>query len=225
VKRLLTLPVLLCLMLPAAAAQHNEDTMVWLVKDIAQAPAEKLELRDKHDRVVQSIATRQLIYLYAVESAIEEVAEIHADFYLLEGKDPNAMATLGPNGENIIAVNFAMLDLIGMDMDAAAAILGHELAHLKLNHREESKEAMQRNVGQMITAANTRYSRDNEREADYLGMIWAVEAGYDPNAAARIHEELYKLSKRRGGGFAGSHPSSLERITVLKSLARRLSKN
>ena len=32
---------------------------------------------------------------------------------------------------------------------------------------------------------NTKYSRDNEREADYLGAIWAVEAGYDPQGAVR----------------------------------------
>ena len=76
----------------------------------------------------------------------------------------------------------------------------------------------------MRTAANTKYSRDNEREADYLGAIWAVEAGYDPQGAVRLQELVYKKTRHLSGGFSGSHPSPIERITKLKSLARRLSR-
>ena len=30
--------------------------------------------------------------------------------------------------------------------------------------------------------------RDQERDADYLGMIWAIEAGYDPEGHLRLEE-------------------------------------
>ena len=196
---------------------------VWLVRDLAKAPMDTLPLRDERDRVVKTIESRQAVYLYAIFTGLLEAAELTADMYLIEGKDPNALATIGKNGENIIAVNFAMLDLMGDDLHAMAAVIGHELAHLKLNHYDEAAAASQRNLDSMITAASTRYSRDNEREADYLGMIWMVEAGYEPEGAVRAQETLFKLA-RRGGMFVGSHPSSIERITVLKSLARRLKK-
>ena len=116
-----------------------------------------------------------------------------------------------------------MLEMIGMDADAAAGIIGHELAHLKLNHMEERKEAIKNSSTTTFSASATKYTRDNERESDYLGAIWAVEAGYDPAGAVRVHEKLYKVSKRHVG-FSGSHPSSIERITILKSLVRRLSR-
>jgi len=123
---------------------------------------------------------------------------------------------------NIVGINFAMLDLLGMDMHMVAALIGHELGHLKLQHGEESKTKHRR--VDMRNAASTKYSRDNERDADYIGAIWTVEAGYDPEGAVRLQETLYKSNRFRGGAFVGSHPSSTERIAILKSLARRLSR-
>lgn len=208
---------------PHIARAAAQGPRVWLVRELAKAPTDTLPLRDERDRVVKTIPSSQAVYLYAVFSGLLTASELVAELYLIEGKDPNAMATLGKNGENIIAINFAMLDLMGDDLHALAAVIGHEMAHLKLNHYQDKVEAMQRNQDSMFTAANTKYSRDNEREADYLGMIWSIEAGYDPEGAVRAQEALYKLA-RHGGMFVGSHPSSIERITVLKSLARRLKK-
>ena len=205
---------------------------VWKVADLAQANVETIVLRDKRERIIKELSGTQMALLYAVQVAMEEAAELNATLYLLEGKDPNAFATIGKENEDdpeehyVMGINFAMLDLLGLDMDAAAAIIGHELAHLKLKHIDEKKEAQKRNPNNtgMFSAAATKYTRDNERESDYLGVIWAVEAGYDPLGAVRLHEQLYKLAKRRPGSFGGSHPSSIERITVLKSLARRFSR-
>ena len=122
---------------------------------------------------------------------------------------------------NIVGINFGMLELLGLDVHMAAALIGHELGHLKLNHGEDNKTRRRTDI---MTASNTKYSRDNEREADYLGAIWAVEAGYDPDGAVRLQELVFKKTKHLSGGFSGSHPSSIERITKLKSLARRLSR-
>jgi Zn-dependent protease with chaperone function len=122
---------------------------------------------------------------------------------------------------NLIAFNFGMLDMLGLDVHMMAALIGHELAHLKLNHGEDVES--RRGAVQLGNAASTRYSRDNEREADYLGAIWSVEAGFDPEGAVRLQEMVYKASRSHSGMFVGSHPTSTERIAILKSLARRLS--
>ena len=166
--------------------------------------------------------TRQMVYLYATMSAMIESSEVFADFVIVPGKIPNAFASNNANGQRFIAINFAMLDLLGSNVDIAAALIGHELAHLKLAHGSERREELQRNGKPGFSASKTRYSRDNEREADYLGTIWAVEAGYDPEGAVTLQEAIYKSS--RFGGANTTHPSGIERITVLKSLVRRLSK-
>ena len=125
---------------------------------------------------------------------------------------------------NIVGINFAMLDMLGDDMHMVAALLGHELGHIVLEHGKRS-EGKRPGPDAIRTAESTKYSRDHEREADYIGAIWMVEAGFDPSGAVRLQEKIYKISKRRAGGaFVGSHPSSTERIAKLKSLARRLSK-
>ena len=228
----------------------------WRIEDLARSNAGTIELRDNRNRLLKKIDVKQMIYLYSVMQAIEEVSELRSELIITDGKLPNAFATKGmaeltPVDEraadggddniaiqgnsiedskpidgdnaveiNIIGINFAMLDMLGLDVHMAAALIGHELGHLKLDHGEDHKT---RGRPDIRTASNTRYSRDNEREADYLGTIWAVEAGYDPAGAVRLQELLYKKTRHLSGGFSGSHPSSVERITILKSLARRLS--
>ncbi len=233
----------------------------WRIEDLARTNAETIELRDNKNRMLKRIDVKQMIYLYSVMQAIEEVSELRSELIITDGKQPNAFATKGMaqltpvdgdggdgveensgdtkivlQGEsiedakpideenaveiNIVGINFAMLDLLGLDVHMAAALFGHELGHLKLNHGEDHKTKRRTDI---LTASNTKYSRDNEREADYLGSIWAVEAGYAPAGAVRLQELIYKKTKHLPGGFSGSHPSSIERITKLKSLARRLS--
>ncbi len=213
------------------ASSASAFDQVLKLEELARAYAEEIVIRDNRGLKVRTLDGRQMALLYAVYVAMREAAELDAEFYITSGDNPNAFATVGKiNKEeeerNIIGFNFGMLDLIGMDMDAAAAIIGHELAHLKLKHIDVAKEKARnpQQHGGIFSAAATRYSRDHERESDYLGVVWAIEAGYDPQGAVRVQEQLYRLSKRRPGGFSGSHPSSIERITVLKSLVRRLSR-
>lgn len=221
--RIITIVFLISTLFSQTAGAREGGPMAWRVRDIASAPADNIQLRDARDRVIATVKTKQMLVLYSIMVALEEAAEINAELFLVQGNDPNAFATVGKDEQNVVGITFGMLDMIGMDVDAAAGIIGHELAHLKLNHIEERKEAIENSSTTTFTAATSKYTRDNEREADYLGAIWSVEAGYDPDGAVRVHEKLYKLSKKQVG-FSGSHPSSIERLTILKSLVRRLSK-
>ena len=219
---LITTFFILFFSLPAYSIDKN--TLFWKVRELVAGYADEIPLTDKSGKVYKVVNGKQLAFFYSVYLAIQEAAELQAEFYVVDDKDPNAFATLDEDGAYMIAFTFGMLDMIGMDKDEAAAIIGHELAHLKLEHYKEREEAEKKNQNNtMFSAAATKYTRDNERESDYLGAIWAVEAGYDPEGAVRVQEKLYKLSKRHIG-FSGSHPLSIERVTVLKSLARRLKK-
>ena len=240
---------------PIAAAPFS---YTWRIEDLARIDADTVELRDNNNRILKRIDVQQIVYLYSVMQAIEDVSELRSELLITDGNQPNAFATRGlvelkPEEDaaadtsagagasmqgsavndapapdearsvevNIIAINFAMLDLLGLDVHMAAALIGHELGHIKLNHAADVKG---RGRPDILTAANTRYSRDNEREADYLGAVWAVEAGYDPAGAVRLQELVYEKTKNLPSGFSGSHPTSIERIAKLKSLARRLSR-
>ncbi len=196
----------------------------WRVSDLARSPVENIKLRNEQGHLLKTISAKQMVYLYAAMSSIAEASEISADFIIVDGDLANAFAGSTEDGTNFVAINFSMLDILGTNLDIAAALIGHELAHLKLNHGEISKKNIEQNRGKDFSAANTRYSRDNERDADYLGAIWAIEAGYDPKGAVALQEALYAQSKKiASSSFNVSHPSSIERITILKSLVRRLS--
>jgi predicted Zn-dependent protease len=226
--RIITIVFLASQLLVQTALAKEDGPMAWRIRDIASAPADKIQLRDGKNKVIGTVETKQMLLVYSAMVAIQEAAEINAELFIVAGKAPNAFATVAKPKEdveeqNIIGFTFGMLEMIGMDVDAAAGIIGHELAHLKLKHIEEKKNSMENSSTTTFSAAATKFTRDNERESDYLGAIWAVEAGYDPAGAVRVHEKLYKFSKRHAG-FSGSHPSSIERLTILKSLVRRLSR-
>lgn len=201
----------------------NNANANWRVSELARSPSKVIRLEGQQNNSVKIINTQQMIYLYAVMQSISKVAELNTDFIISSGELPNAFATVTENGIGIIVLNFAMLDIIGDDLDMAASIIGHELAHLKLHHINEHIEAITKYKNHSFSAKNTKYSRDNEREADYLGVIWAIEAGYKPEGAIKLQKKLYDLYKESNFPITSiSHPSSIERLTVLKSLVRRL---
>ncbi len=232
---------------------------VWHINDLIKADTDTIHLTTSHDKSLIKIERMQLIYLYSVMKAMEEVAETDARLFLVDGGEfanafagrkrlsiyPEAVEILyrKKGGKqtayiqgttfsrytdkettqffNVIGINFKMLDILGTDVHMAAALIGHELAHLRLDHSAEHRDKPPRHQQDVDSS---RYRRDNEREADYLGIIWAVEAGYDPEGAVRLRDN----PRRKSGacrGYCISHPLSIERIIKTKSLARRLSRN
>lgn len=60
-----------------------------------------------------------------------------------------------------------------------------------------------------------KFSRDAEREADYLGVQYMYKTGYDPNAYVSFFEKIQAEEQRRPGSIPkafSSHPPSAERI-------------
>jgi predicted Zn-dependent protease len=71
-----------------------------------------------------------------------------------------------------------------------------------------------------------KFSRDFEREADFLGLQYMYKAGYDPNAYVTFFERIQTDEKRRPGTIPkvfASHPPTPERIeNAQKEIARIL---
>ena len=231
----------------------------WYINDLLTVDADTIHLAASSDRSLKKIERKQLIYLYSVMKAMEEVAETDAKLFIVDGGAfanafagrkrlsihtekpkilyrkkggkktayiPGTMFFGDTDKEttrvfNVIGINFEMLDILGTDVHMAAALIGHELAHLRLDHGAEHRD---KPPSHELDFDSARYRRDNEREADYLGIIWAVEAGYDPEGAVRLRDN----PRRKSGacrGYCVTHPLSIERIIKAKSLARRLSRD
>ena len=125
------------------------------------------------------------------------------------GKQPNAFVTLDKDKQPLLVMNTEMLRLVGHDANLTAAVVGHELGHLTGAHLTDGagKEGLTALFGFLAGFAfdmsqarrgvdtgglgmqlgnagsglvNAKFSRDQEREADELGIRAMVRAGFDP---------------------------------------------
>jgi predicted Zn-dependent protease len=138
--------------------------------------------------------------------------------------------------------------LLALDNEAElAALLGHELGHVNARHtaQQMSKALLtQTVVGSVSVLAGTQgalygqlasqigaigagallasYSRDNEREADGLGMEYMVRSNYSPQGMIGLMEMLQSLSKHKPGTIElmfATHPMGEERYkTVVETV-------
>ena len=157
--------------------------------------------------------------------------------YILIDKKKIKNAWCMPGGK--IAVYTGILE-ITKDINGLAAVMGHEIAHAVAKHSvERASRGTVINVATQITdilsggklstinrttGMNTTgllaqiglfnpFSRKQETEADYLGMIFASLAGYDIRDTAKIWERMKKLNKgKETAEFMSTHPSADNRI-------------
>ncbi len=115
------------------------------------------------------------------------------------------------------------------DDDELAIIMGHELAHLTSKHlpKNISMAALCGTLGGLTgpfapwatQALYAPYSRKNEREADYIGLIYAHSAGYDIEKGATLWKRFaLEIPRSRSKSFLRSHPASPERILRVKKV-------
>lgn len=161
-------------------------------------------------------------------------------FYLLaDRKTVNAFAL--PGGQ--IFVTEALLRLLNSEHELAA-VLGHEVGHVLARHSAEhlSKEQLTQNlVGAVVIGSgnydtaqlaqiagsliNMKYGRDDELEADTLGLRLMREAGYEPRAMIAVMQALEKASGgSRQPEFASTHPSPANRIQRIKEQLDKMQK-
>jgi Zn-dependent protease with chaperone function len=156
---------------------------------------------------------------------------------------PMVNATCAPGGR--ITFYTGIINKLNLTDDEIAAIMGHEIAHAVREHgREQVSQALAQNVfsnvalatagpgsAKSIDAANQimQYvlvlpnSRQNEKEADAIGLEIAARGGYDPRAAITLWEKMSKESKGKNPPeFLSTHPSNENRIKELAALMPRV---
>ena len=85
------------------------------------------------------------------------------------------------------------------------------------------------NITQLLQAGiMAKHSRDNEREADEIGLDALIKAGYDPDEAPKVWENIIKEMElgenKKPPAFLASHPNPKERIKNLQEQTKRYSK-
>ncbi|OSY89406.1 peptidase M48 [Tenacibaculum holothuriorum] len=167
------------------------------------------------------------------------------EFNLVEDKTVNAWCL--PGGK---VVFYTGIMPICANEDGVAAVMGHEIAHAFAKHGQERMSTGQlQQLGGVAVALGTRnsknaqmwnmayglgtqvgimlpFSRSHETEADKLGLVFMLMAGYDGNEAAEV---WVRMSQKAGGKapaeFLSTHPSNQTRIQTLRAFlpeAKRL---
>lgn len=140
-----------------------------------------------------------------------------------------------PGGK--IMVYTGLADKLKLSDAELAAVLGHEIAHALREHaRERMSRVYAQNIGVSVISAvaglgrpgaelmNTAASvalqlpnsRENEQEADYVGLELAARAGYDPRAALTLWDKMAAQGKN-GIEFLSTHPSDATRRAGIES--------
>ncbi|UUZ74293.1 M48 family metallopeptidase [Polaromonas sp. P1(28)-13] len=153
---------------------------------------------------------------------------------LINSKQINAFCM--PGGK--IAFYTGILEQLQLTDDEAAMIMGHEMAHALPEHARAriaksqgtgtllSLGAQLLGLGQLGDVAASigtqlltlRFSRDDETDADLVGLELAARGGYNPQAAVSLWEKMGKANGGAGGpSFLSTHPSGPQRIQQLQA--------
>lgn len=162
--------------------------------------------------------------------------DIDYHFYVVNTSDVNAFALPG----GFIYVYRGLIEMCDNEGELAG-VLGHEIGHVVAKHSVKllSKDLLMKGIlkstdygisqkskkwakvissigGAGAYLAELKFSRDDERQADYLAIKEMMDAGYDPNCFVSFFKKLKRLSEESGAEliptFLRTHPLTQERI-------------
>lgn len=177
-----------------------------------------------------------------------ELQDYRLAFVVIDSPALNAFAAPG----GVIGVNGGLF-LNAHTEGEFASVMAHELAHVSQRHFARSiEDAQRRRIPELATLLASivimagspsssagpaavmaaqgraienqlRFSRQNEQEADRIGLRTLVNAGYDPHDQARMFERLMELSRftTRPPEFLLSHPVTESRIADARNRANQ----
>lgn len=194
----------------------------------AETPASR---NPEFQRRAQSVANR------VIAAAGGNPAEW--EVVVFQGPEANAFAL--PGGK--IGVYEGMMQVARSDA-ALATVISHEIAHNVAEHPAErlssqvAAEAGLNIAGALLGTAGVAqprviagilgagvqygvllpYSRNQELEADRLGLRYMAQAGYDPRAAVAFWQDMQQAGGARPPTFLSTHPAPQQRIEQIQAL-------
>jgi predicted Zn-dependent protease len=171
-------------------------------------------------------------------------AQVPFTIKVIDSDEVNAFALPG----GFFYVNSGLI-LRAQEESELAGVMAHEISHVTARHgTKQATKADLIQIGAMaamifvpygwagygiyegmqlaIPLTFLKFSRDAEREADFLGIEYMYKAGYDPNSYVTFFERIQADEKRRPGTVSkvfATHPPTPERIAeAQKEIARIL---
>lgn len=167
----------------------------------------------------------------------QEANNYQWEFKLVQGDQMNAWCL--PGGK---VVFYTGILPVCQNTNGIAAVMGHEIAHAFAKHgQERMTSSYGQQLGGIAVAIGTSgqnyetqmlwnsvygissqvgmlaYSRTHETEADKLGMVFMIMAGYDPEESIQLWKRMKENSKGEAPPeFLSTHPSDDTRIEELK---------
>jgi predicted Zn-dependent protease len=150
---------------------------------------------------------------------------------LIGSKQLNAFCM--PGGK--IAFYTGIIDTLRLNDDEIAMIMGHEIAHALREHARERIAKTQLTqlgaalLGEFVGGGQytgafrlggdlmtLKFSRDDETEADIVGLELAARAGYDPRAGITLWQKMGQASRGAPPAWLSTHPSGEGRIAEIE---------
>ncbi|QDA61517.1 M48 family metallopeptidase [Hymenobacter jejuensis] len=183
-------------------------------------------------RIQQAVET-----YFRQQNAQDQLAGYQWEFNLIEDKQENAWCM--PGGK--VAVYTGILP-ITQDEQGLAVVLGHEIAHAVAKHSTERMSQQMAAQGltsvasaavgqapstsqnlflQVVGAGSQlgllKYGRNQESEADHLGLIFMAMAGYNPDGAVSFWQRMDSRENQASPPeFLSTHPSNGTRIADIQ---------
>ena len=212
--------------LEVAAAQQYAQMMGEARSQSALAPAGNAQLQ-RLQRIANKLVPQAAQWNDRAKSWRWEVN-------LIGSKQINAFCM--PGGK--IAFYTGILEQLKLTDDETAMIMGHEMAHALREHAR-ARIAKSQGTGTLLSIGaqlfglgqlgdvaaslgtqliTLRFSRDDETDADLVGLELAARGGYDPQASVSLWQKMGQAGGGAGGpSFLSTHPSGPQRIQQLQS--------
>jgi len=215
------------------SAEQVESAAVSQYTAMKQQAADKKALApDNHPQVIRLRAIAARIIPFTDEWN-PRAKSWKWEVNLLGSQQINAFCM--PGGK--IAFYYGILQQLQLNDDEVAMIMGHEMAHALREHaRERMGKTMATrgaielgaaifglgNAGRMAAdmggqLLTLKFGREDESEADLVGMELAARAGYNPRAGVSLWNKMSQASKGAPPQFLSTHPSGPTRIKDIET--------
>jgi predicted Zn-dependent protease len=153
--------------------------------------------------------------------------------------EPQINAFCMPGGK--VVVYTGLLQTLGLSQDELAVVLGHEMAHALREHSRQrmakglAAQGVSRGVGVVASGVlgvdprltdrlameganlwTLKFSREEETEADLVGLDLAARAGFDPRAGLTLWRKMAQTNSREVAQWLSTHPSHENRLREIE---------
>lgn len=237
--------LLVCVALPLAAdSRKNSDIENIGRRDITEGSWNLYSLEKEIDlgrRLAANVELNaHLLEDAEVQAYVDELvqrlarnsdSQVPFTTRVIDSDELNAFALPG----GFLYVNSGLI--LEADTEAElSGVLAHEIAHVTARHMTNQMTkarvfqwislpllfvggpigfGIQQAMGLAVPLTFLKFNRNDEREADFLGLQYTYRAGYDPAALIDILERLKEKDRKKEGGLAkifSSHPMTRDRI-------------